>query len=313
LSSLFDMLWAGALALIGASDGPEVFPGYVEADFVYAMPVTPGRIGTIVVAEGQRVRAGEVLFTLDQAQEAEALAAAEARVAAAEATLVNLQSGARDTDLDVTRAALAAAISAQGLAEREYERARSLRDRNNISDAQVDAERSRSVQAEAEVSRLKAQLAAQQMPARDAELDVARANVALARAEMRRIQLQLEQRVVMAPASGRVERLYYSVGEVTGAGPVLSILPDDGRLVRFFVPQDYRSLFASDVAVPVGCDGCPAGLEARMTWMASEPEFTPPIIFSREERARLVWLAEATLPQDVTLLPGQPVTVGLPQ
>jgi HlyD family secretion protein len=84
------------------------------------------------------------------------------------------------------------------------------------------------------------------------------------------------------------------------------------RTVLFFIPQPERAGFAPGDVLALSCDGCPAGLEATVSRLASDPQFTPPIIYSREERQRLVFRAEAEVAGDAGLLPGQPVTLMRP-
>ena len=92
--------------------------------------------------------------------------------------------------------------------------------------------------------------------------------------------------------------------------PVLSIIQPDRLKVIFFIPEPQRSSFAIGDNLTLSCDGCPPGLSARTSHMASDPQYTPPILYSRDQRSRLVFRAEATLTGGNSLLPGQPVTLG---
>ena len=111
-----------------------------------------------------------------------------------------------------------------------------------------------------------------------------------------------------------IERLYFDAGEMSAAGtPVLSLLPAGALKVKFYLPEPARQGFALGDSVAVSCDGCPAGLTATLSYMASDPQFTPPVIYSRDERQRLSFLAEATLDPGTMLHPGQPVTLARPE
>ena len=90
--------------------------------------------------------------------------------------------------------------------------------------------------------------------------------------------------------------------------PVVAILPEGALKVKFYLPEGVRQEFALGDRLKVSCDGCPAGLTATVSWFASDPQFTPPVIYSRDERQRLSFLAEAVLDTGV-LHPGQPVTL----
>jgi HlyD family secretion protein len=111
-----------------------------------------------------------------------------------------------------------------------------------------------------------------------------------------------------------VERVYFFPGEMAAAGtPVVALLPPRALKVRFFVSEADRPRFVLGDSVAVSCDGCPEGLTASLSFFAAEPQFTPPVIYSREERSRLSFLAEAILDEGAVLPPGQPVTVAWPE
>jgi HlyD family secretion protein len=92
---------------------------------------------------------------------------------------------------------------------------------------------------------------------------------------------------------------------------VLSLSGANALKVKFYVNEADRGKFALSQEVSVSCDGCPAGLTGKIDYFASDPEFTPPIIYSRDERSRLVFLTEAVMDNQNGILPGQPVTIGL--
>ena len=113
--------------------------------------------------------------------------------------------------------------------------------------------------------------------------------------------------------AGRVEEVVRRTGEYAPAdGPVLRILPPDALKVRFFVPQARLTGLEPGREVPVACDGCPSGLKARVSFIATDVEFTPPVIYSIQARQKLALMAEARLPAGSPLRPGQPVDVSLP-
>jgi HlyD family secretion protein len=101
-------------------------------------------------------------------------------------------------------------------------------------------------------------------------------------------------------------------GEWVPAGaPVASLLPPENIKVRFFVPEPGLGAIRLGQAVSVTCDGCAAPIGARVTFVSTRAEFTPPVIYSRENRSKLVFLIEARpAPEDaVKLHPGQPLDV----
>lgn len=312
MSGIVERILAAIAAIlpgIGGSD-PGIFSGYVEADYAYIAASSAGRIETISIAEGDRVFEGQQLFTLETTRETAALRAAEAQVRVAEANLANLETGSREQEIAVVRAEVARAEAQRDLADGNLRRAEQLFARQNIAEAQVDEARAALASAEAQVTELKARLAVAELPARDAQRIAAEASLDAARAQAAEARSALDDRIILSPVGGTVEDVYFVPGETTGPGtPVLSILPDGPMKVLFFVPEPQRADLALGDSVAVSCDGCPDGVIGTVTRLGSSPQYTPPIIYSREERNRLVFRAEARIAADSGLLPGQPVSV----
>jgi HlyD family secretion protein len=298
----------GGLFGLGVSEPPR-WNGYIEADYVYAAPMTAGQIATLTVREGDVVAEGDVLFTLNQDQQVALLESAMASVSAAEANLSNLTTGSRQDEIDVIRASLAKAQADLSLARDNSTRSGKLFAEGIVTQAQLDQARNTLASAEASVRQLQAQLKVAELPARDAQQLAAEANVTVARAAVAKAQADLDDRTVVAPAAGRIEKVYFDAGEIATAGaPVASILPEGALKVKVYLPETVRQQFALGDRLAVTCDGCPAGLTATVSYFASDPQFTPPVIYSRDERQRLSYLVEATL-DGGPLHPGQPVTV----
>ena len=307
---------AGILAALFPSfggDGPPVYTGYVEGDYVHVAPLLTRQIVSLDVAEGEVVAAGDVLFVLDDTRETATLRAAQARQAAAEANLHNLETGSRDEEIDVINAALEQALADQALARSTLTRSQSLFEREIVTTARVDTDSAALERANAAVAQLRAQLEVAQLPARDEQLAAARASLEAAAAETDQAASALEDLTVTAPVGGLIDALYYDAGEVAQAGrSVVSILPPGAITVLFYLPEAERMGFAVGQSLALTCDGCPPGLTVTVTRLDSTPQYTPPVIYSRDERARLVFRAEARLDQDAALLPGQPVTLERP-
>jgi HlyD family secretion protein len=263
------------------------------------------------VKEGQLVRKGDVLFVLETSQQQAQYDAATARADAARATLENLQTGSRQEEIAVTQASLNKAQADLALAEQNLTRSQDLFDRGLEPQAKLDQDKANLKAAQAAVDQLVAQLKVQQLPARDAQVIAAEATAAAAKADADTAKAALADRTVRAPEDGRIERLFFSAGEVAGAGvPVASLSGADAMKVLFYVSETDRQHFALGQQVSVSCDGCAADLTATISHFASDPQFTPPIIYSRDERNRLVFLTEAVLDEQNSVLPGQPVSIG---
>lgn len=286
------------------------YNGYVEADYLYVAPSSPGRITSIDASEGQAVSADQQLVFLDETAEIAALHAAEANVAVAQANLDNLMTGSRDAEIEVIRASVANAEADQHLAQLTLDRSLQLLAKGLVPPAQVDTDRARVQSADAQVAQLRAQLAVAELPARNAQQLAAEATLQGARAEVDRAQSALDNRILSAPVNGLVDRIYFDVGEVAATGtPVISLYQPDRLKAILFVPEPERASFSVGDRLAVSCDGCPEGLTAMITRMSSSPQHTPPILYSRDERARLVFRAEARLEGASGVLPGQPITL----
>jgi HlyD family secretion protein len=143
-------------------------------------------------------------------------------------------------------------------------------------------------------------------------LEEAEAAMRSAQARLNSSQTKLARRKAFSPAEGTVQQIYFRVGELVPAGrPVVAILPPGNMKVRFFVSEAALPTIALDDTINVQCDGCPGGLSARISFIARTAEFTPPVIYSLEERNKLVFMVEALPAKPESLRVGQPVTVTL--
>jgi len=144
------------------------------------------------------------------------------------------------------------------------------------------------------------------------DYDAATAVLRDAQARLNSAQTRLTRRSVFSAVDGTVQQIYYRPGEMVPAGrPVLSLLPPGNIKVRFFVPQAVLPTVHIGDRVAVRCDGCAGNIVARVRFMSAQAEFTPPVIYSQEERARLVFRVEAIPERPDDLRVGQPVTVTL--
>jgi HlyD family secretion protein len=138
--------------------------------------------------------------------------------------------------------------------------------------------------------------------------------VAAARAALDQADWRLEQKAQRAPQDGLVQETLFVQGEWVPAGaPVVNLLPPGNIKVRFFLPETQLGAVRIGQPVQMTCDGCGAAVSGAVTYIAPQAEFTPPVIYSRERREKLVFLVEARpAPADATRLhPGQPVEVAL--
>ena len=248
LGSLALLALAG-LSLAGCGkNNDHQLQGWVEAELVFVSPDEQGRVETLKVREGDHVKSGDLLFTVDD---------------------------------DLQKADVVVRKTAVVNAQQNFDRAKEL---------------------------LKT-AAGTQKTYDDAEAALRQAKANLAWSETR-----LARRSAFSPADGTIEQVYYRVGETVPAGkPVVALLPPQNLKMRFFVPEPILPQIKYGETVAVSCDGCDTGLTAKVSFIARSAEYTPPVIYSLDERGKLVYLIEARPDRPEKLRVGQPVTITLPK
>jgi HlyD family secretion protein len=283
--------------------------GYVEADYVYAAPVSGGRIAEIAVKRGDAVKQGDTLFTLDPTEETAKRDSAAASLAQAKARLADLQTGERPEELAIIQAQLDAAKASLTLSVPRIERRKEMVKQNIVGVEDVDSAQAAVLEDRGHIAEYSARLAAAKLPARAEQIAAATEEVAAAQADLAAAQWALDQRSIAASAAGRIEDVYFRIGEQASAGaPVLQLLPPANLKLRLYVPEPELGHYKVGEKLAVACDGCAANQTATISFIATAAEYTPPVIYSRESRAKLVYLIEAR-PDDTgqPWHPGQPV------
>jgi HlyD family secretion protein len=140
--------------------------------------------------------------------------------------------------------------------------------------------------------------------------DDAQQAVREAEARLNSAKTRLARRKVASPATGTIQQIYFRPGEMVPAGrPVVALLPPGNVKIRFFVAEALLPTISLGDTVTVRCDGCAPDLAARVSFISRTAEYTPPVIYSLEERAKLVFLIEARPQHPENLRVGQPVSV----
>jgi HlyD family secretion protein len=201
------------------------------------------------------------------------------------------------------------------LSKSELERQQMLFQKGISAKARLDQAESAFQRDTAALDEAQRQIQAAQLGGRSAEIEAAEAVFRANEAMLRQAETRLAKRRVVAPAAARVQDVYFRAGEVVNAGqPVLSLLPPANLRLRFYVPEPVLSTISLGQVVSVTCDSCAEGLRARVSFISREAEFTPPVIFSEQERAKLVFRVEARpLDADMRLPIGLPVSVLPPE
>ena len=247
-AALSAMVLAGfALTGCGKSNDRQL-QGWVEAELIFVSPDEQGRVETLKVREGDRVKKGDLLFTVDD---------------------------------DLQKADVVVKKTAVINAQQNFDRAKQLLLTSTGTQKNFD----------------------------DAEAALRQANANLEWSKTR-----LARRSAYSPADGTVEQVYYRAGETVPAGkPVVALLPPQNLKMRFFAPEPLLPQIKYGEKLAVSCDGCDKGLTAKVSFIARSAEYTPPVIYSLDERAKLVFLIEAQPDHPEKFRVGQPVTVTLPK
>ena len=293
-------------------DGP-LAVGYVEGEYVLVAPIETAQIVELAVRRGDRVTAGAPLARLEKRDAEIAVAQAAAGLAQAERQLANLKEGRRPEEIASIAASLRSAEAQATEAERVLQRQADLLKQGISTQASYDSAATAVELNRAKVSELEANLAVAKLPARVNEIKAAQAAVDQAGAVLESAEWRLAKRVLSIPQSGVVSDIIRNTGEVAGPqAPVLSVLPDGALRLRVYVPETALSRIAVGRVLSVRCDGCGEGMEATVSYVSPDPEFTPPVIYSLENRQKLVYLVEARPNDDAwALAPGQIVDVDL--
>jgi HlyD family secretion protein len=304
---------AVALAAAGCSRKPmNTYQGYIEGKFVYVSSPQSGRLDHLAVSRGETVTVGKPLFAFDQEPEASAVRNEQRLLESSQSRLQDLEAGKRPQEIEVTRAQLQQAFAQKKqadeiLASEKKQYAAGGIAQTDLINAQEAADASA-----ARVKELEANLAVDELPAREQQINAQLNQVAADRASLAEAEWRLGQKDVASPRAGLVFDTLYREGEWVAAGnPVVELLPPENMEVRFFVPETIVGKLKVGANVEVHCDGCTAQVPAAITFISPQCEYTPPVIYSNENRSKLVFMVIAKPPDEKAMLlhPGQPVEV----
>ncbi len=304
-----------SVAAGGCSDSSgRSYQGYVEGEFLYLASSQPGRLEHLAVNRGQQVGQGTPLFSLEATEEKAAQQQAQQQLAVTEAQLADLDTGKRAPEVAVVQAQLAQAQAAAQKSALQRERDETQYRAGGISREQLEATLAQASSDAARVSELGSQLEVARLPGRAQQLRAQSRQVQAARAVLEQADWKVGEKSMAAPRAGLVYDTLFREGEWVSAGnPVVQMLPPENIKVRFFVPETVLGSLSVGRPVSLHCDGCAADVPAAVTYVSSQAEYTPPVIYSNETRGKLVYMIEAhpAPPDAAKLHPGQPLEVRL--
>jgi HlyD family secretion protein len=297
-----------------AHPGTMTYQGYGEGEYVMVAPQIAGTLETLKVERGQNVKKGDLLFTLEHEDETAALVQAKAQAEAAQSTLDDLIKGKRPSEIDTLSAQRDQASAALNIATINYQRDEQQFKVKAVSQAVLDSDKATLDQARGHLAETEADLATGKLSTgRDDAIRAAEADVAADDAAVASAQWKLDQKTLAAPADAFVFDTLFRPGEYIAAGqPVVSLLPAPNIRARFFVPEPQLASVPAGAKVYIHCDGCPSLIPAHVTYVSPQAEYSPPELYNRDNRDRLLYMLEATpdeTPQQ--LHPGQPVDVSV--
>jgi len=306
-----------ALALVAACTprGASVYQGYVEGEFVHVGSGVGGRLERLLVQRGQSVEANAPLYELESNEEAAAVKQAGEAWSAAGAQLADLGTGRREPEIQVIQAQLQQATATEKQSASQLARDEAQLEAGGISRTQLEQSRAKHDVDAARLRELAGQLEVARLAARPEQIRAQSSEVAAARAALDQAKWRFDQTHVAAAQAGLVVDTLFREGEWVPAGsPVVRMLPPANVKVRFFVPEPQLHAFPVGRKLAIRVDGSGKPVEATVTFVSTEAEFTPPVIYSNDMRSKLVFMIEAHVsPKDAPAMhPGQPVEVGAP-
>lgn len=315
LIGLCGWLLFGGLGLSACQQEADTsLPGYVEGDYVRVATPVAGYLRELQVAEGQTVTVDQPLFRLESNDTISNQQAAAAALQKAQAQVADLNKGKRSEEISALQAQLSAAQAALRLSEQELSRQQRLRQQGFSNQSALDQSASTRLQAQGKVRDLNAQLALAAQAARVDVRQAAQADVTAAAAQLTHADWLVTQTAPHSPITGRVEETLYQVGEWIPAGsPVVTLLAPEAVKIRFYIPEAALATIKQGQRINISCDSCQQPIPARISFIANSAEYTPPVIYSKENRSKLVFMVEAKPLDSKTFLlhPGQPVAVTL--
>jgi HlyD family secretion protein len=290
--------------------------GYVEGEFVYVASPFAGKLETLHVERGTQVKVDDPLFALESVLEKAVRDETERRLMQARANLEDAKKGKRPSEIKSIEAQLKQSQAALALSEKELARQEELVRSKATTAQELDRARSTHDQNLQRVTQLEADLNTAQLGSRQDQIEAAEAEVRAREAALAKAEWDLSQKSQTAPQAGLIFDTLYREGEWVAAGrPVVSLLPPQNIKVRAFVPETRIGSIHHGDEVRVVVDGVPQPFLGKISFISPQVEYTPPVIYSQENRDKLVFMIEIVFdPQtSVNLHPGQPVDVQFDQ
>lgn len=251
------------------------YAGYIDADFRYIASDFSGDLVELFVNRGDSVVHGQNLFSLEKFSEES-----------------NYKKSL--SDLHAIELKIDGLISDSKLKEKKLERRKNLKEKNFAHEEDLEIASNDYIDAKSQLEQAKENLLSQMHTVESSKWTY-------------------QKKQVQSIVNGIVFDIFYRPGEYVAAGkPVLSLLAPEDIRILFFVPEAEIAKIRINQPVLVTSDGS-IPINAKITYISPQSEFTPPVIYSEDERTKLVFLVEARtdIKTSKEIHPGQPVTVNL--
>lgn len=288
------------------------YQGYIENKFSYISSSAAGKLTTLSVDRWQTVRQGDLLFKLEAAPESDELAKAEALMQQSLFQLKDLEKGARDTKLDEIRAQIDQAKAEISYNQKLWDRREALVGANQLEEDLLDQATRDLKKSNSLLAQYQANLADAMLPARINQIRAAAAGLNAAAAKVARAKWALGKKTVTAPEAGIIFDTFYNIGEkIPAYSPVLALIVPHNTHAITFIPEASLSTIQLNDKADISCDSCPNNISGYVSYISNVAEYTPPVIYSRESRSKLLYQVEISFTDEIAkqLHPGQPVDV----
>ena len=293
---------------------PQIYQGYVEGEFVNISSSQSGTLNQLFIKRGDQVAKGSNLFALESESEILALKEVSSELFASQATLKDYKKGARPQELSVIEAQLSQTLANAQNAATQLNRNTQLYHANALSKEDFDTSTALAKSSAAKVKELQESLSVAKLAKRSDQIAAQENRIQQLKSAVAQAQWKMDEKSLKSHDNALVFDTLYREGEfVPMGGVVVRLLPPKNIKIRFFVPQKIteRLHIGQNITIVSRSDG--KNLSAHVTYISTEAEYTPPIIYSNETKEKLIYMIEAY--PDITdapqLHPGQPVEVSL--
>jgi HlyD family secretion protein len=287
--------------------------GTLERDRVTFTATSSEIIRALPIKEGSQVTEGEVLVQLDTKNQEAVLAHAVAEQAKADAYLLKLTNGERPEDIAAAQARVARAEAQLIEAQKNYQRKAELVRKKLISQSEKDTALAARDSARAELDSSQEEFSKLTAGSRPEDIERAKASLMAAKADVALQAQKLAELTITATRDGLLDNLPFNLGERVPVNGIVAVIQASRvPYARVYVPANYRVDFVPGKTVKVHVDGVEQPYAGTVRWVATEPSFTPYFALTEEERSRLMYLAEVDLQDSAQSLPsGIPAQVDL--